>query len=273
LIEKDLLRFSKTPKLQRPSLIAGWSKDAGKLGRKVIDFLNEKLASEQFCQIRPTGFFPLGGVEVENDVVQFPESTFYFCGRKDLIIFKTSEPQYEWYKFLNSVLDVAEMFNTRILYTIGGTISLISHTSPRRIFTVFNQPELKKMFQDFGLVDMDYAGEPALSSCLLCAAKKRNIPGVSLWAEIPFYLARLEDPAAWKRVLEFFYQKFSLDIDLEEISQKIKTQNEEIYKLRRRSPVIDKYLSQLEGGFTLNEKEQERLAKEVYQSLKGYIRG
>jgi len=57
LTEKDVLRFSKTPELQRPSLIAGWSKDAGKLGRKVIDFLNEKLSSEQFCQIKPTGFF------------------------------------------------------------------------------------------------------------------------------------------------------------------------------------------------------------------------
>ena len=65
-------------------------------------------------------------------------------------------------------------------------------------------------------------------------------------------------------------KKLMEDIDLEEISQKIKTQNEEIHKLRRRSPVIDKYLSQLEGGFTLNEKEQERLAKEVYQSLKEY---
>jgi len=273
LTEKDVLRFSKTPELQRPSLIVGWGKDAGKLGVKVIDFFNEKLGSEEFCQIKPTGFFSLGGVEVENDVVQFPESTFYSCGRKDLIIFKSSEPQYEWYKFLNSVLDVAEMFNTRILYTIGGTISLISHTSPRRIFTVFNQPGLKKMFQDFGLVDMDYAGESALSNHLLWAAKKRNIPGVSLWAEIPFYLAPVEDPKAWKKVLEFFNQKFSLDIDLEEISQKIKTQNEEIHKLRKRNPVIDKYFSQLEGGFTLNEKEQEKLAREVYQSLKGYIRG
>ena len=272
MIEKDILRFSKTPKLQRPSLIVGWSKDAGKLGIKVTNSLNEELGSEEFCQIRPTGFFSLEGVEVENDVVQFPESTFYFCGRKDLIIFKSSEPQYEWYRFLNSVLDVAEMFNTKIFYTVSGTTSLISHTSPRRIFTVFNQPELKKMFQDFGLVDMDYEGEPALSSYLLWAAKKRNIPGVSLWAETPFYLAPVEDPTACKRVLEFFNQKFSLDINLEGISQEIKTQNEEIHKLRRRKPVIDKYLSQLEGGFMLNEKEQEKLVKEVYQSLKEYKR-
>ncbi|TET62054.1 hypothetical protein E3J48_04895 [Candidatus Aerophobetes bacterium] len=273
MIEKDVLRFSKTPKLQRPSLIVGWGKDAGKLGVKVIDFLNEKLASEEFCQIRPTGFFSLGGVEVENDVVQFPESTFHFCRRKDLVTFKSSEPQYEWYKFLNSILDVAETFNTKTFYTVSGTISLISHTSPRRIFTVSNQPELKKMFQGFGLADMDYEGEPALSSYLLWVAKKRNIPGVSLWVEVPFYLASVEDPKAWKRVLEFFNQKFSLNIDLEGISQKIKTQNEKIQKLRRRKPAVDKYLSQLESEFMLNEKEQEKLAKEVYKSLKEHQRG
>ncbi len=88
-----------------------------------------------------------------------------------------------------------------------------------------------------------------------------------------FYLAPIEDPKAWKSVLGFFNQKFSLDIDLEGISQKIRRQNEEIHKLRRRKPVTDKYLTQLEGGFMLNEKEQERLVKEVYESLKECKRG
>ena len=96
---------------------------------------------------------------------------------------------------------------------------------------------------------------------------------MSLWVEVPFYLASVEDPQAWKRVLEFFNQKFSLNIDLEGISQKIKTQNEKIQKLRRRKPAVDKYLSQLESEFMLNGKEQEKLAKEVYKSLKEHQRG
>ena len=116
---------------------------------------------------------------------------------------------------------------------------------------------------------MDYQGKPALSSYLLWVAQKRNIPGVSLWVEIPFYLASLEDPRAWKRVLEFFNQGLHLNIDLEKISSRIKTQNEKIYRLRKEKRRVDSYLSQLEAGSVLSEREQKELIKEVYQSLKG----
>jgi len=269
LTERGIFKFSKIPKLKSPSLVVGWSKDAGKLGAEVIDFLNKKLGSQEFCQIEPTGFFSLGGVKVEDDMAQFPESKFYCCERGDLVIFKSNQPQYEWYKFLNSVLDVAE-YHCKIkeLYTVSGTVCSIAHTSPRRILTVFNQPELKNILQGYGLVDMEYEGEPALNSYLLWMAKRRNIPGVSLWAEIPFYLAAEEDPKAWRRILEFFDRKFTLNIDLEEISEEIKKQNKKMMSIRRKKPVINKYISQLEKGFMLNEKEQEKLAKEVYGLLK-----
>lgn len=269
MTEKGMFKFSKIPKLKSPSLVVSWSKDAGKFGAKVIDFLNKKLGSEEFCQIEPTGFFSLGGVKVEDDIAQFPESKFYCCERDELVIFKSDQPRYEWYKFLNSVLDAAEYYGKiKELYTVSGTISSIAHTSPRRILAVFNQPELKKILQGYGLVDMEYEGEPALNSYLLWIAKRRNIPGVSLWAEIPFYLAAQEDPKAWRRMLEFFDRRFTLNIDLEEISEEIKKQNKKITSIRRQKPAINKYIGQLERGFMLNEKEQEKLAKEVYQFLK-----
>ena len=38
----DLFRFYRQPELQNPSLIVGFSEDAGRLAPKVIDYLNEK---------------------------------------------------------------------------------------------------------------------------------------------------------------------------------------------------------------------------------------
>jgi len=130
----DLFRFCRQPELQNPSLIVGFSEDAGELAPKVIDYLNEKIKGESFCEIEPSEFFALGGVAIENDVAQFPEGKFYCGERKDLVIFKGSEPRLERYQFLQTVLDVAvHHCKIKELYTISGTISSIA-TPPLEVY-------------------------------------------------------------------------------------------------------------------------------------------
>lgn len=122
--------------LQDSSLIVGWSEDAANLGTRVIDYLNNKLGAEEFGEIEPMDFFPLGGVSVEDDIVQFPESKFYCSYEKNLLIFKSNAPRAEWHKFLSSVLDVAEHYcHVKELYAIGGMVSLSAHTSPESCYS------------------------------------------------------------------------------------------------------------------------------------------
>jgi len=40
---KAPFKLSRQPELQSPSLVVGWSTDAGKLGAKVTDYLNRNL--------------------------------------------------------------------------------------------------------------------------------------------------------------------------------------------------------------------------------------
>jgi len=264
----DLFRFCRQPELQNPSLIVGFSEDAGELAPKVIDYLNEKIKGESFCEIEPSEFFSLGGVAIENDVAQFPESKFYCGERKDLVIFKGSEPRLERYQFLQTVLDVAvHHCKIKELYTISGTISSIAHTTPRSILTVFNQPEFQEKLQGYGLEDMNWEGWPALNSFLLWVAERRNIPGVSLWPVIPFYLAGVDDWEAQKRVLEFLDERFGLGIDFSDINEDVAKQNEKIAQLRTRSPEVDNYVQKLESNLTLTEEESEKLVREVEEFL------
>ena len=107
---KNLVKFSSQPELKSPSLIVGWTADASKLGTKITDYLNKKLGGESFCAVEPIEFFPMGGVTIEDDLVQFPESEFYACPEHDLLVFKSTPPSYEWYRFLNLIMDVAEQY-------------------------------------------------------------------------------------------------------------------------------------------------------------------
>ena len=54
-------------------LIVGWqSQNIGKIGAKVTDFLMEKLGCRELGEIKPAGFFALGGATFREDLIQVP---------------------------------------------------------------------------------------------------------------------------------------------------------------------------------------------------------
>ena len=271
---KAPLKFSYQPELKRPSLVVGWSVDASRLGAKVTDYLNRKLGGQSFCEIEPVEFFPLGGVTIEDDLVQFPESKFHACHKNDLVIFKSTPPSYEWHKFLNLILDVGEHHcHVKELYTIGGMVALNAHTAPRQLLGTFNSPELNEALSHYNLAGgLNYetppGQRPTLNSFLLWAAKKRNIPGVNLWVPVPFYLLGVDDPRAQKKVLEFFNQRLDLGIDLSDLDEEIRRQNQAIAEVRNSFPDIDESIRRLESNLRPSEEESQRLIKEIEKFIR-----
>jgi proteasome assembly chaperone (PAC2) family protein len=265
---KDIFKFSQQPKFENPSLIVGWNKDAGQLSPRVIEYLNKKINSRSFCEIEPIDFFSLAGVTIEGDIAQFPESKFYYGQKNDLVIFKGSEPAYERHRFLNAITDLAQhYYKVKQIYTISGTICSIAHTDSRKILAVFNEKKLQEELREYGLVDMNWQGTPATSSFLLWIAQKKEIPGVSLWTQIPFYLAASEDFQAIKQTLSFLDKRFNLELDLKELDEQILEQNTKIEQLRQQDAEINRCIGALESGLSLSEEEQLSLIKSVSECL------
>ena len=264
----------KEPDLRRSSLVLGWSEDIGNLGRKVTDYLNWKLRGQEFAEIEPEDFFSLGGVGIRDNVAQFSESKFYACPEHELVIFQSDPPGAEWHEFLTSVLDVAEHHcQTKELYLLGAMVSFDAHTAPRQLLAVVNSAEMKEVLGQYALArDMDYQtapGErPTLNSFLLWIAKGRNIPGVSLWVPIPFYLAAMEDAQAQKKVLSFLNERLGLRIDFSDLDQEIRKQNEQLARARSRFPQIDDYINRLESNLMLSEEENGELIKRIEDFLR-----
>jgi len=274
LSERHPFKVLKKPKFQSSSLVVGWNEDAGQLGPGVIDYLTGELGGERFGEIEPEDFFSLGGIRVQRDVAQFPESNFYSCHEKNLVIFRSTSPSFEWYKFLNSILDVAEHYcGTKELYTIGGMVTLAAHTTPRALLATSSSQEVKESLKQYNLVmDMDYqtptGQRPTLNSFLLWLAGRRDIPGVSLWVPIPSYLVTNEDARAQKRVLQFFDERLGLNIDFSDIDHEIQEQNEKLAQARLRLPEIDDYILRLESNLSLSQEENERLSREIEEFLR-----
>lgn len=273
MINQEAFEIYKTPKLHSPSLIVSWSQDVGRVGPRVIDYLNKKLGAEELGEIKLTPFFSFGGVRIEDDVIQFLESKFYSGDRDDLLIFRSSPPRYEQYKFLNFVIDFAQYYcEVKEFYSLGGIVASMAHTTPRRILTVVNRSELKETLGKYGLetnmeLETPPGDRPILSSFLLWIAKRRNIAGVNLLTEVPFYLAAVDDLKAIKRTLWFLDKRFSLEMDFTELDSKIEKQNVRVKQLREQNPEANRFIEMLESGNMLSEEESEKLTKEVTEFL------
>jgi proteasome assembly chaperone (PAC2) family protein len=191
-----------------------------------------------------------------------------------VVIFKSSPPSYEWYKFLNLILDIAENYcHVKELHIIGGMISLSAHTAPRELLGTFNSRVLKKALDRYNLTGrINYetppGHRPTLNSFLLWAAKRRNIPGINLWVPIPFYLVTVEDPKAQRRVLEFINERLDLRIGFYDLDEEIRKQNQVITEARNSFPDIDKSIKKLESNLRLSEDENQKLVLEIENFLR-----
>ena len=268
------IRIYKRPELRQSCLVLGWGGDIGNLGWKVTDYLNWRLKGEEFAEIEPEDFFYLGGVAIEDNLARFPESRFHVCQEYELVVFQSVSPGMQWYKFLNAVLDVAERHcQTKELYILGTMVSFRAHTAPRELLAVVNSAEMKEVLSRYDLAgDMDYETQPGerptLNSFLLWIAKGRNIPGVSLWVPIPFYLTAMEDAQAEKKVLGFLNERLNLKIDFSDLDRRIREQNEQLARARSRFPQIDDHISRLESNLMLSQEENGELIKKIEDFLR-----
>ena len=271
---EPVFRLHGEHRLEKPALIVAWAEDASDVGVRAVDYLIEGLGCREFGEILPEGFFPMAGVNVVNDVAQFPNSKFYVSEESNLVIFRSNIPRTGWHGFLNAVLDVAgHDCNVSEIYTLGAMISPAAHTAPRLLISIVNRQEIKEGLEPYNVMTgTDYetppGQKPTLSSYLVWLAKHREIRGVNLWVPVPYYLVSIDDPRACKRLVYFFNSKYDLGVDFTKLDEQIAQQNDKIARLFERAPELESFVRRLETGDGLDGEESEKLAREMAEALK-----
>jgi proteasome assembly chaperone (PAC2) family protein len=261
-------RFTSQPRLEKPSLIVGWMRDIGDVSRGVADFLAGPAGARSFCQIEPTDFFAIGGVTIESNIAKFPQSRFFHDERNNLLLLRSDEPQSRKYEFLSAVLDLAQHYQVEALYTVDGIASMISHTSPRRVFGVFNDLEIRQRLRWYLPVGLSWQGPPHTSTYLLWLARQRHLQAAAMWVEVPFYLAGYQDAHAVKAAASLLGHIVGWDYDLDELDRRAAEQEEMLAQLRQEDPDIDIKIEALERDEMLDSDEQMELVEAIQGALK-----
>lgn len=198
-------------------------------------YLTEKWGAKEFGSIAPEDFFDLSGVLIEDNTVrdlEFPENKFYLSrsrGRRDWIIFiGEAQPLMNGYRLANLVLDVAQKFGVKRLYTFAAAPTHIYHTKRPRVLAVATMPKLIRGLEKYDVTPLKQGSISGLNGLLLGAAKQRNIPGICLLGEIPIYTTHIANPRSAKAVLQVLAQMSNLEIDLTDIDRWAKETGEEI---------------------------------------------
>ncbi|MCL2149866.1 MAG: PAC2 family protein [Dehalococcoidia bacterium] len=220
----ELVKICARPKLNAPNLLAAWP-GISNVAIIIATYLARKLGPKDLAQIRPNYFFDPVGVMVRGNLVeepQFPQSSFYYHKNphgEDLVIFLgDAQPNAKSYDLANVVVDVAERFHVRRIYTCAAAITRIHHTEQPRVWGVGTTPAVLEDLAAHGAFlggNLQIAG---LNGLLLGVAKERGVEGACLLGEVPGYAARLHNPMAALAVVRVLESMLGLKINLDELT-------------------------------------------------------
>lgn len=251
------IRLHQEPPLENPILVASWP-GIGNIGVMAVDTLRKAMGAEEFGEIEPWDFFYPKRVLIRKGILEhleFPSSKFYFkkTHRQDAIFFVGEEQPTEGgrmyaegekaYRMANLILDIAERFACRRVYTSGAAVALIHHTAKPRVWAVPNSesliPEIRGYPNTVLMSEIEGRGGQGnitgLNGLLLGVAKSRGFEAICVMGEIPVYLQGLplSYPKASKSVLEVLGHSLGIEVSLEELDEmheKVEQAIEEFYQ-------------------------------------------
>jgi len=197
-------------------MVVGWP-GIGNIGVITVDTLRQGLDAEQIGDIEPWDFFDPNKVVIKGGVLErleFPSNRFYYkrVNGRDLLLFIGEEQPSgrgqvyaeggKAYEMANLVLDVAEKFGCRRIYTSGAAVALTHHEAKPRVWAVATDTGLLAEAKDYVNTILmsevegrgDFGNITGLNGSLIGVARKRGFEGVCLMGEIPDYLSRVPFP-------------------------------------------------------------------------------
>ena len=254
------IRIYQEPKLRKPDLVACWP-GIGNIGVIATDTLRGQIQAEELAEIEPWDFFYPKKVTIKAGVVEdleFPGSKFFYksLAEKDLMLFVGEEQPTigdrmyaegkKAYQMANMVLDVAEKFGCRRVYTSGAAVSLTHHAMKPGVWAVASSEDLFEEIRRYEntilMGEVEGAGErgniTGLNGLLLGMAKKRGLEAICLMGEIPDYLSRapLLYPRASKSILEVLSRLLGVEVDYKSLDEMTVQMDDVIDNLYQRFP-------------------------------------
>jgi uncharacterized protein (TIGR00162 family) len=230
--------FKEKPSLRNPVLLGSWP-GMGMLARMSADYLIQHLDAKQFAEIQN----PSNDIYFENGVgelSQYKHHFHYWQGKQSSLMICSGEIQpqslSEIHELANQVLDIAEEFGTKRVFTIAAV------PNPRdvepQVFGVVNKPELRQFLKKESVHLASGDGRiTGLNGLLIGIAQQREIDGICLLGEIRYL--DIPQPRSVHAVLSTLTKLLGIKVDLSELERQAEEMEQKIEQIKgRRTPEV-----------------------------------
>lgn len=219
--------IGKKPKLKNPVLIEGLP-GIGNVGKLAVEHLIDVLNAEKFIEVTSKDFPPQVFINTDGTIKLVNNEFYYWKSNKknqsDLILLTgdyqglSSQGQYE---LVEKILDIAEEFGVKEIYTLGG-YGLGQEIEKPEVLCAVTHKNLVKTMKKHGVIfkkNEPGGGIVGASGLILGLGKLRGLKGACLMGETPGYLV---DPLSAKAVLKIIMKLTNVEVDLKALEKKAK---------------------------------------------------
>ena len=173
-----------------------------------------------------------------------------------------------WRAFVTEVVGHASELGVTTLVTLGALLADVPHTRPIPVTTTSDDEGLMRRL---ALESSTYQGPTGIVGVLQEGAARAGIPGLSLWAAVPHYVAQPPSPKATLALLRRVEELLDVTVPLGELPEDARAWEHGVDELAEEDGEIADYVRQLEEAkdtADLPEASGEAIAREFERYLR-----
>jgi len=209
----------------QPIMLASWP-GMGNVGIISTDYLRSKINAEVLAEIDMSPYFVPESIVVENGLAELPElprSVIYYTHNPDMLIFESNAQiaGKEGISIVKKLVQFAEMYNVRRIFTAAAFAQDVSHSSSPQILGAFNTEEMIEEFKLMGVDPMKTGYIAGLNGLMLGVAANYDIEAGCFLGTIQSFAANLAYPKASLEIIKLMEKVFGIEVDTSELEKSI----------------------------------------------------
>ncbi len=284
----EALSHTNIPTLNRPILLlafSGWN-DAGGAATFAAKFLVQRLAAHKFASLDPETFYnfteqrpQVRRRKGEREII-WPANEFSYAKDpglvQDVIVGLGVEPHLRWRAYMDAILHIAQECKVELVVTLGALLADVPYSRPIRLTGTASDPVLA---QRLHLAVSKYEGPTGIVGVLHDTCRRRGLPAISIWANVPHYIAASPNVKAALALVRRVFTLLDFSSDLNDLERAADDFDKRVAKVLASDPKIAEYVRRLEERVEEDEEEEEigstdalPSGEELVQELEQFLR-
>ncbi len=272
---------SELPQLNSPVLIAafeGWN-DGANSATTTVRHLSDQWGGQLLATMDPESYYdfqvqrPIINIESKGvRSLTWPTTSVSVAhlanSSHDAVLVNGIEPSMRWPSFCSELLDLADSLGVQQVIVLGALLAATPHTRPVPITGFASDATLADRL---GFETTTYEGPTGIVGVLQSQAQDAGFSAVSLWAQVPYYVAEPPCPKATLALLAMLEDLVDVSIDLGDLPEDARAWQRGAEELAADDPDVAEYVQQLEevrDAADLPEASGEAIAREFQRYLR-----